>query len=308
MPTTYNDQFYTFDPANPPPVGAAVNVVRLDLVDQNNDGDIDRFDNDSVGGVDVVNSWPGDTVTIDVPGTGNVTYTGTTFYLADGESVFTPTDGQSLENGTFVASTFVNTEGPLLVGDLGPACFTPGTLIDVPGGRRQVERLSPGDLVSTRDHGARLLRHVARARFAAAGAAAPVRFARGALGNDRAFEVSQQHRMLLTGWRAELLFGEAEVLVPAVYLVDGHRIRLRTGGMVEYLHLIFDRHEIVTADGIPSESCYPGPALMARADRAAQAELQRLFPGLQGRAAAPAAAMPPAARRVLRAHEACLVA
>jgi hypothetical protein len=307
VPTTYNDQFYTFDPANPPPAGAAVNFVRFDLVDQNDDGDIDRFDNDSVGGLDVVNSWPGDTVTIDVPGTGTVTYTGTTFYLADGQRVFTPTDGQALEAGTFVSSTFVNTQGPLLVGDLGPVCFTPGTLIEVPGGRCPVDRLSPGDPVLTRDHGPRPLRHVARARFAAQGAAAPVRFARGALGNDRAFEVSQQHRMLLTGWRAELLFGEAEVLVPAVHLVDGHRIRLRTGGTVEYLHLIFDRHEIVIADGIPSESCFPGPALMARADRAAQAELQCLFPGLEGRIEA-AAAPPRAARRVLRAHEARLVA
>ena len=307
MPTTYNDQFYTFDPANPPPAGAAVSFVSLDLVDQNDDGDIDRFNGDSVGGLDVVNSWPGDTVTIDVPGTGAVTYTGTTFYLANGERVFTPTDGQVLENGTFVASTFVNAQGPLLVDDLGPVCFTPGTLIDVPGGRCRVDRLSPGDLVSTRDHGPRPLRQVARARFVAAGAAAPVRFARGVLGNDRAFEVSQQHRMLLTGWRAELLFGEPEVLVPALHLLDGRRIRLRTGGTVEYLHLIFDRHEIVTADGIPSESCYPGPAVMARAGRGAQAELQEFFPGLPGRRA-PQPAMPPAARRVLRAHEARLVA
>ncbi|MFP4045345.1 MAG: Hint domain-containing protein [Rhodosalinus sp.] len=303
MPTTYNDQFYAFDPANPPPAGAAASFVSLDLVDRNDDGDIDRFNGDSVGGVDVVNSWPGDTVTIDVPGTGNVTYTGTTFYLANGGRVFTPTDGQVLENGTFVASTFVNAQGPLLVDDLGPVCFTPGTLIDVPGGRCPVDRLSPGDLVSTRDHGARPLRQVARARFVAAGAAAPVRFARGVLGNDRAFEVSQRHRMLLTGWRAELLFGEAEVLVPALHLLDGRRIRLRTGGAVDYIHLIFDRHEIVTADGIPSESCYPAPALMARADRGAQAELRRFFPSLQD-----PDVPPPAARRVLRAHEARLVA
>jgi hypothetical protein len=109
--------------------------------------------------------------------------------------------------------------------------------------------------------------------------------------------------MLLTGWRAELLFGETEVLVPAVHLVDGRRIRLRTGGTVDYIHLIFDRHEIVTAAGIPSESCYPGPALMSRADRDTQAELRRFFPSLRH-----PDVPPPAARRVLRAHEARLVA
>ena len=294
MPTTYNDQFYTFDPANPPPAGASVNFVRYDLVDQNDDGDIDRFNADSVNGSDVVNSWPGDTVTVNVAGSGNVTYTGITFYLANGDRVFTPTDGQVLQNGTFVSSTFVNSQGPLPVGDLGPVCFTPGTLIETPGGRVAIETLAPGDLVLTRDGGPQPLRDIFFARFEARGRHAPVRFAPGALGNDGVLEVSQQHRMLLTGWRAELLFGEEEVLAPARHLLNGDTIRLRETGMVTYIHLLFDRHEIVTAGGIPSESYYPGhPGALAAAR-----EARAFFPE--------AGSAPGAARRVLRAHEASL--
>ena len=126
MPTNYTDQFYTFDPANPPPPGTSVTFVLYTLRDQNDDGDVDRFNNDRVNGSDVVNSYPGDTVTINVGGV-NVTYTGITFYLANGQRVFTPTDGQVLQNGTFVSATFVTTQGPVAVPtELGPACFTPG--------------------------------------------------------------------------------------------------------------------------------------------------------------------------------------
>nr|WP_254435566.1 hypothetical protein [Ruegeria arenilitoris] len=79
MPTTYLDQFFAMDPASPPATGTLLTVEKYNLVDQNDDGDIDSSDNDSVNGIDVTRSWPGDTVTINVSGVGNVTYTGITF-------------------------------------------------------------------------------------------------------------------------------------------------------------------------------------------------------------------------------------
>ena len=74
MPQSFTDQFYLFDPANPPPPGTAVTWTNLVLTDQNDDNDFDRFNNDRVNGSDITASFRGDTVTINVPGVGNVTY------------------------------------------------------------------------------------------------------------------------------------------------------------------------------------------------------------------------------------------
>ncbi|KUJ78117.1 type I secretion protein [Ruegeria marisrubri] len=280
MATTYNDQFFFLDPANPPAVGTALTFQRLDLVDRNDDGDIDRRNGDSVNGSDVTRSWPGDTVTINVPGVGDITYTGTTFYLADGTQVFTPTDGQVLQNGTFVSSSWVTSQGPLLVDtDLGPACFTPGTMIRTPDGERPIEEIAVGDLVETADRGPQPVLWIGRARVEAQGKFAPIRFEAGVFGLDRPLLVSPQHRMLIDDWRAEYFFGLGEVLAAAHALVNGTTVARMEGGEVEYIHLMFARHEIIFANGAKTESYLPGHAV-SRADRETQAELISLFPEL----------------------------
>lgn len=281
MPATYSDQFFILDPYYPPPVGTALNFSNFDLIDQNDDDDFDRFDNDSVDGQDILRSYPGDTVTVNVPGVGNITYTGITFYLADGREVFTPTDGQVLQNGTLVSSTGVTVQGPLDIADLGPPCFTPGTMIETDQGARDIDGLKPGDLVLTRDNGLQPLLWISRAKVRAVGAFAPIRFARGALGNDRALLVSPQHRMLIDDWRAGYFCGCPEVFAAAKHLVNGTTVTEVPGGVVEYIHLLFARHEVVFSNGIPSESYYPDHARTSD-DRAAQAEMQALFPDLQG--------------------------
>jgi hypothetical protein len=126
MPTTYNDQFYVIDPYAPPPVGTTLVAQRFDLVDQNDDGDVDRFNGDSIDGSDIRSSYPGDTVSVTLPNGTTVTHTGITFYLADGREVFTPTDGSILQTGTFAGSSAVPGQGALDVsygdsGDLGTA-------------------------------------------------------------------------------------------------------------------------------------------------------------------------------------------
>ena len=282
MPTTYTDQFFTIDPYSPPPAGTAMNFTLLDLVDQNDDDDLDRFDNDSVGGFDITSSWPGDTVTVNVPGVGNITYTGTTFYLSNGTQVFTPTDGQVLQNGTLVSATGVTTQGPLDVGDLGPACFTPGTWIETDRGEVLIEDLRAGDLVATLDHGMQPVLWIGRQQVRATGDLAPVQFETGVLGNSRPLLVSPQHRMLIDDWRASYFYGYSEVFAAAKHLVNGTSVRRQYGGKVEYIHLLFAEHQVVFANGIPSESYFPAQAV-SRADRDVQAELMTLFPDLPGR-------------------------
>lgn len=278
MPTSHFDQFFLMDPANPPAVGTTLTPNFLEMIDQNDDGDIDRFNNDMVNGSDVTASWPGDTVTISTP-SGNITYFGTTFYTADGARYFTPTDGQVMQEGTFVSSTFVNGQGPLDVDDLGPSCFTPGTTIRMAMGQQRIETLRVGDLVKTLDEGPQPIRLIVRGTFRATQSFAPVRFEVGAIGNTRPLVVSPQHRMLITGWRAELLFGQTEVLVAAKHLVNGTTITEQLGGTVEYIHLLFDKHQIVFGGGVPSESYYPQHAVAAQ-DRETMDEVMAMFPEL----------------------------
>ncbi|MGI9394771.1 MAG: Hint domain-containing protein [Boseongicola sp.] len=301
MPTSYTDQFYLFDPANPPAVGSAVSFSVLSMTDENDDDDLDRFDNDSVDGSDITASWPGDTVTINVPGVGNVTYTGITFYLADGQRVFTPTDGQVLQDGTFVSSTFVNTQGSVDVDDLGPPCFTKGTLIKTSRGEIPVEEIEVGDLVETLDKGAQEIRWVGRRSVEGSGVFAPVKIKTGTVGNNREILVSQQHRILLSGWRCEIQFGYSEMLAAAKYLVDDSAITIEHVDEIEYFHFLFNEHEIVWAEGMLCESFNPC-GCYARENRQVAAELHAIFPELSSEKSVSGKT----ARPILRAFEANL--
>ncbi|MFY0618840.1 MAG: Hint domain-containing protein [Shimia sp.] len=162
-------------------------------------------------------------------------------------------------------------------------CFVAGTRIITQGGETAVEDLKPGDLILTMDHGFQPLRWSGTRTVRAKGALAPVRFEVGALGNEVPLMVSPQHRMMVRGWRVEMHYGEAEALVPALSLVDGDLVRQISGGEVIYVHLLFDRHEIIYGGGIPSESFLPGSQALCSMTDAVQAEIFELFPELQSR-------------------------
>jgi hypothetical protein len=179
-------------------------------------------------------------------------------------------------------------------------CFTRGTRIKTDRGEVAIEDLEVGDLVQTMDHGLQPIRWIGAQTVPAQGRLAPVRIAAGALGNARDLLVSPQHRMLLTGWKARLYLGEAEVLAAAAMLVNDSTIRRETGGTVEYFHVLFDSHEIVWAEGAPSESFHPGEQGWGALDRAARDEILALFPELD----TGFDRYGPAARMSLKAHEA----
>lgn len=181
------------------------------------------------------------------------------------------------------------------------ACFAQGTRITTDAGERCVEQLQVGELVLTRDSGLQPLTWLAQRTVSAIGAFAPVVLPTGALGNTRDLVLSPQHRVVISGARAELLFGEAEVMVPAIHLAElgiGYR---KPGGRVTYYHLMFDQHQVIYSEGVASESYLPhdGRGLSV----AAQAEFQVLFPEL----ARTASQGYGAARRVLRRHETSLL-
>ncbi|MEX0302599.1 MAG: Hint domain-containing protein [Leisingera sp.] len=185
-------------------------------------------------------------------------------------------------------------------------CFLRGTMIRVPGGEVPVEDLRPGMQVLTYDNGPQELQWIGSRRTACTPQSTPIRFAKGTCGNHRDLCVSPQHRMLISGAQAELLFGEAEVLVKAKDLVNDRTIRPALElEEAEYFHLLFGRHQIVWADGALSESYQPGPETAAGFDSGTLAEIQELFPELcteTGRGYGNAA------RRALRSYEARVLA
>lgn len=165
-----------------------------------------------------------------------------------------------------------------------PGAFAHGTLIDTPDGPRPVEALAAGDAVTTPGNGSRPLRWVGRRRVEVVEMLAhpglrPVVFGPGTLGNARALSVSPQQRMLIDDWRAAVYFGEDRVLVAAQALVDDQaaRVMLPPGG-VDYVMLLCDRHEVLLADGVLTESFHPGEVGLAALPPEERARLDEIFP------------------------------
>lgn len=159
-------------------------------------------------------------------------------------------------------------------------CFVAGTPVETPAGARPVERLRPGDRVSTRDNGPRAIRWAGRKRVRGTGAAAPVRFAPGVLANTAPLLLSQQHRVLLSGPEAELLFGCPEVLVPAKALLNGDSVRLEPRLQVDYVHLLLETHELLAAAGAAVESLFLGDVAAGVLEDGSMGEVDALFPQL----------------------------
>ncbi|MEL6913310.1 MAG: Hint domain-containing protein [Pseudomonadota bacterium] len=209
-------------------------------------------------------------------------------------------DPGNSENGTITLTdgtvvTFSNIENII--------CFTPGTTIATPHGARPVESLRPGDLVLTRDNGIQPIRWVGQRTVPAMADFAPIEVAPSVLSGATApLLVSPQHRLLFSGFKSELLFGEREVLVAAKHLLDGHAVRQSPRAEVTYIHIMFDRHELVFANGAATESFFAGDSAMDALEGAAREELFSVFPEL--RSAGPR----PTARRALKRYEAALLA
>lgn len=157
-------------------------------------------------------------------------------------------------------------------------CFTLGTLIITERGKLPIENLKVGDRVWTMDNGLQPIAWIGRATVPAQGPLAPILIRKGAMDNVRDLLVSPQHRMMLDGWRVEMHCGTDEVLAPAKALTNDHSIRRVEGGFVTYVHIAFATHEVVIAEGIPSESFFPGTEAINALDQAARNEILSLFP------------------------------
>lgn len=133
--------------------------------------------------------------------------------------------------------------------------FTRGTHITLASGeQRPIEDLAVGDLVLTRDAGAKAVRWISQSTVRAVGEFAPICISAGTLNNANDLIVSPDHRLFIYQRQDHLGAGRAELLVKARHLVNGDTVRVQDGGFVDYFQLLFDGHQIIYAEGIAAES------------------------------------------------------
>jgi hypothetical protein len=171
----------------------------------------------------------------------------------------------------------------------GVICFTPGTRIATPEGALRIEDLRPGDRITTKDNGAQDIlwigtRRMTGARLYAMPHLRPIRIRPGAFGSGRPEEdllVSPQHRMLVRGGAALSLFNAPEVLVCAEDLVNDTTVAVdRSAREVTYIHILLERHNIVFANGMETESFHPSNTALDTIEPAQRAALCALLPGV----------------------------
>ena len=187
--------------------------------------------------------------------------------------------------------------------------FSRGTLIEGADGPIAVEDIDPGTMIRTVDNGLQPVRWVARCTpdFTERGASddfLPVRVRADTMGElrpDTDLVVSSRFRFLLTGAGCRAAFGHDEMLAPVRAYTDGDRISpVYNVHALEFFNIMFDRHQLVRANGLVTESFHPGTYGMATMPPEVRREMMRLFPHLGG----DMAAFGPVARPRLRAFEA----
>lgn len=171
-------------------------------------------------------------------------------------------------------------------------CYVSGTLIETPDGARAIDELCVGDKVRTRDRGAQTIRWIGKSTVAAKGKLAPIRFLAGSLGPNvpaRDLAVSRQHRMLVSSKVCARMFGTDEILVPAIRLTELPGVYIEeTRDPVTYYHLMTDQHDIIYAEGSPSETLLTGPQAIEALPADALEELLAIFPHILEEAPIPA--------------------
>lgn len=186
-----------------------------------------------------------------------------------------------------------------------PPGIAAGTALLTPQGLRPVEQIAPGDRILTVDDGLQTVRWVSRQRVRATGPMRPMLVPAGSsFGNSRDLVLAPGHMLMCCGYRVRAVIGRGEVLAAARDLPGAVAAPAKTAGWITYVSVMFDRHQLIFAEGAPCASFLP----TAHAVRAlAPADRDRLFvlrPDL--RAGGPETDRP--ARLCLGASEARLLA
>ena len=161
----------------------------------------------------------------------------------------------------------------------GVVCFGKGTAIRTPRGDVLVEDLRVGDLVTTMDNGPQKIRWINTRSYdpeqmQKGSHLHPVLIKRGTFGAERDLLVSQQHGVLV---------GQSgDSFARAKHLADAAKgVRIAKGKKsVTYVHLMFDDHQVIFAENVPSESFYPGPMALTQMSKPHRAAFSKVLPAL----------------------------
>lgn len=165
-------------------------------------------------------------------------------------------------------------------------CFTPTTSIATASGQCAVADLRPDQRVITRDNGMQKIRWIGRREFGwrALGLnplLRPIRIAANALADGipaRDMIVSPNHRILaLDPTRNEA----GEGLVQARDLLGRPGVSVVNAPSVEYVQILFDRHELILGDECWSESYEPTAQNLSALTPEARAELLNVLPEVE---------------------------
>ncbi len=171
----------------------------------------------------------------------------------------------------------------------GVICFTPDTKIRTPDGDRQVKDLSEGDRLLTKDDGPQEIlwigqRRISGARLHAMPHLRPIRINAHALCEgepDEGLLVSPEHRLLVKGAASKALFNTPEVLVAAKDLLNDRTVLVdHSVREVTYVHMMLERHQVLWANGVESESFHPANTSLEAVEEEQRARLFNLFPDL----------------------------
>ncbi len=167
-------------------------------------------------------------------------------------------------------------------------CFACATAIETPDGPKAAGDLAVGDVVSTQN-GPKPVRWIARRRVTAQDIHdnplfAPVCIRQDALAPGlpkKDLWVSRQHRVLVSSKIAQRMFGEVDVLLPAIRLTELNGIYVDpTYADFDYIHILLDDHEVLFAEGAPAESMLLGQRALSSLTEAARDEIALIFPDL----------------------------
>lgn len=142
---------------------------------------------------------------------------------------------------------------------MGCASFVKGTRITIADGSLvPVEHLALGQMVLTRDHGPQPIRWIGSSTLRAIGPTAPIKISQGACRNLAELCVSPDLRMFVyqrdMGQTDTGHTDTGHTWVRARHMVNGDTVVPMEQGFFEYFQILFDRHQIIFAEGIATES------------------------------------------------------